>query len=191
MPAPRQTLPSITMRYVRDENTGSLVWALVLSDGKQSTEPVTIAPETAAGIAQIVDVALPLPVDLGGEQTSAERVVRTAHVQTLEAQLAAAQAGLKATTPDTASATAEPSTEQVPAKPASKPTRKRSTARSAKAKLAAAPPVADEPPVLETVNDDTPTSDAPPLPDEPPHFGDLPERLPRSSHLQVPPVDEF
>lgn len=205
MPARRQTLPQITLGYVIDEVTGQPTWTLSVSDGEHTAEPVKVSPETAAGIAQIVDVALPLPLDLNGEVTSAERVVRFAHVQTLEAQLHKAQAGLKATS--FARATTVPGPEaEAPART------RRSTATTAKGRVKdatdgevadvvpihptpetpAPAPAAPEVPVLETVADgDMPLPDEPPLVDEPPHYSDLPESLPRRSHLEVPPIDEF
>ena len=88
----RQTLPTITLRYATDDMTGDLAWVVTVSDGNATSAPVRVSPETAAGIAQIIDVALPLPVDVGGEPVSAEHVVRAAHVQTLAAQLAVAEA---------------------------------------------------------------------------------------------------
>lgn len=211
MPTRRQTLPQITLRYAPDEVSGQPTWKLTVSDGEHTAEPVKVSPETAAGIAQIVDVALPLPIDLNGEQTSAERVVRFAHVQTLEAQLAKAQAGLKSTA--FARTTTVPGPDTEPAAPAPRAARGRRGA-AAKGKDKDAPvegevatvvpihpvpaeapapaPVEDEIPVLETVADGgVPLPDEPPLVDEPPRFSDLPETLPRRSHLEVPPIDEF
>lgn len=209
MPARRQTLPQITLGYVVEEVTGQPTWTLSVSDGEHAAEPVKVSPETAAGIAQIVDVALPLPLDLNGEATSAERVVRFAHVQTLEAQLHKAQAGLKATS--FARSTTVPGPAEV-TDPAPAPVRPARARRGAKAKDAGegavatvvpingagqeppAPVVPTQPeePVLETApGGDVPLPDEPPLVDEPPHYSDLPESLPRRSHLEVPPIDEF
>ena len=211
MSARRQTLPSIILRYGPDEETGLLTWMLSVSDGQHSAEPVKITPETAAGIAQVVDVALPLPLDIDGEATSAERVVRLAHVQTLETQLAAAHAGLKgtvpvraATSPAASPASAEgaaprpPRTRRsAPAKGKDQPAPDAAAGPQADAGTNPAPAtpvldVTDGAPILEVVVDgDVPVQDEPPLVDEPPRFGDLPEVLPRRSHLVVPDVDEF
>lgn len=192
MNARRQTLPTITLKYAPDESTGLLTWTLTVSDGDNNAEPVKISPETAAGIAEIVDVGLPLPIVVGGEPTSAERVVRTAHVQTLEAQLLQAQAGLKATTP------AHPVTasEQAPADALGKAARQRRAPRARTVADApvpvAAPQMDDEPPLAHVVPDgEVPLADEPPMVEEAPHFSDLPEHLPRTSHLQVPQVEEF
>lgn len=210
MPARRQTYPQITLQYEVDEVTNQPTWVLGLSDGEHITEPVRVSMETAAGIAQVFDVALPLPVDLNGEPTSAERLVRLAHVQTLEAQLAAAQAGLKATS--FARPTTVPGPEpETPAPAPARPARgRRSTSGKGKAgsadgdqRVAAVVPIttpAPEPevpaqpqePVLETVpNGEVPLPDEPPAVEEPPRYTDLPESLPRRSHLAVPDVDEF
>lgn len=211
MPARRQTMPQITLRYATDEVTQQPTWTLLISDGEHTAEPVKVTPETAAGIAQIVDVALPLPIDLAGEATSAERLVRLAHVQTLEAQLAAAQAGLKAT--GFAPPTVAPAPESDTA-PGARPGRARRTTGATKgrgkageATVTALPTVADtlagatdtarddsfpHVPALETVPDGAVAlPDEPPMVDEPPHFDELPEHLPRTSHLVVPEIDEF
>jgi hypothetical protein len=199
----QQTLPSITLRYASDEVTGDMTWMLVVSDGDERAEAVKVSPETAAGIAQTVDVALPLPIMLSGEPTSAERVVRAAHVQTLAAQLAAAEAELRATAP--AKSTTVPREPAAPRlevahEPAARPARGR---RPAAAKVTetprAAAPASVEKPSATTHDEEPdlgePLTEEPPMPDlapaEPPRYTDVPEVLPRRSHLSVPPVEEF
>jgi hypothetical protein len=192
-PNRRQTLPSITLRYASDEVTGELTWFLIVSDGEDHAEPVKVSADTAAGIAQTIDVALPLPVILSGEPTSAEHVVRGAHVQTLAAKLAEAQAELRAAAPARSTTiTREAPRLEVAAEPAARAPRPR---RTAAAKLAEAPaPVtvtaAEEEPDL-----GEPLTSEPVLPDlepvESPRYADFPETLPRSSHLTIPAVDEF
>lgn len=193
-PNRRQTLPSITLRYASDEVTGELTWFLIVSDGEDHAEPVKVSADTAAGIAQTIDVALPLPVILSGEPTSAEHVVRGAHVQTLAAKLAEAQAELRAAAPARSTTiTREAPHLEVAAEPAARPPRPRRTAAAAKLAEAPAPvtvPAAEEEPDL-----GEPLTSEPVLPDlepiEPPRYADIPETLPRSSHLTIPAVDEF
>ena len=212
MPARRQTYPQITMQYEVDEVTNQPTWVLSLSDGEHITEPVKVSPETAAGIAQVFDVALPLPVDLNGEPTSAERLVRLAHVQTLEAQLAAAQAGLKATSFARPMTLPGPEPETPAPTPARAARSRRSTGKgkgagasaegaeqvaavvpiTAPATPALEVPAQPQEPVLETVpNGEVPLPDEPPAVDEPPRYTDLPETLPRRGHLPIPDVEEF
>lgn len=192
MSARRQTYPTIALHYAPDEITGAPTWTLNVSDGDSKSLPVKVSPETAAGIAQMFDVALPLPIELGGQPTSAERVVRAAHVQTLAAQLAAAEAGLKATAPDRASALPRPVPAAPPVAPAAAPVRA-PRARRAPAAAAVVEPVTPltvvkpQGPVLETAPVDVVLPDAEP----PARYEDAPEHLPRRSHLDVPVVDQF
>lgn len=199
----RQTLPSITLRYASDEVTGDMTWMLVVSDGDERAEAVKVSPETAAGIAQAVDVALPLPIMLSGEPTSAERVVRAAHVQTLAAQLAAAEAELRATAPaKSTTVPREPAAPRLEAahEPAARPARGRrpTAAKVTATSQAVAPITADKP--AATTPDDEPDFGEPPTagpavpelaPAEPPRYADVPEVLPRRSHLSIPLVEEF
>ena len=202
MRTPRQTYPAITLRYSPDEVTGVPTWTLNVSDGDNTAVPVPVGSEAAAGIAQIVDVALPLPIELGGQPSSAERVVRAAHVQTLAAQLAGAEADLQAThvvvarvgAPEVAPVVAParaPRTRPVVA-PARAPRTRRPRVKDVTPPAPSNVGVVDvdvapvEPPVLETASVHVD------LPDfEPPQYEYIPERLPRRNHLEVPAVDQF
>lgn len=201
----RQTHPSLTLRYALDEATGLLAWTLNLSDGTNAAAPVVVSAETAAGIAQTFDVALPNPVMLGSEATTAEHVVRYAHWQLLSAQLAEAQAELKASEPArsttverTPALAAGPVAPAAKAEPTAAPAPTRAPrSRTATTKATKAPVVALVPPVAEEQPDLgeplTVEPEAPAVVDvEPPReYQDAPEFLPRANHLVIPAVEEF
>lgn len=198
-----QTLPVITLRYSQDEVSGVLSWTLEVSDGDNHAAPVQINPETAAGIAEIIDVALPTPLVVGSDPTSAQRIVRSAHVQTLAAQLAAAEADLRATAPARSSAVQR---EAAPARPTHRPAAAPAAAPAAdvepaarparrgaaKRAVALVPPVVDGPIAGEPIEGAAPEKEAPPAEVEPQQeFRDAPEFLGRTNHLVVPAVEEF
>ena len=189
----RQTLPTITLRYATDDMTGDLAWVVTVSDGNATSAPVRISPETAAGIAQIIDVALPLPVDVGGEPVSAEHVVRAAHVQTLAAQLAVAEADLRASAPQRSTTVPRAVTAvvEVPAPaPEAIVARPKARTRARSAAVAVVPAATDEAPDV-----DAPSADGPDIPlapaVEPANYPDAPEYLPRAPHLSIPEIAEF
>lgn len=189
----RQTLPTITLRYATDDMTGDLAWVVTVSDGNATSAPVRVSPETAAGIAQIIDVALPLPVDVGGEPVSAEHVVRAAHVQTLAAQLAVAEADLRASAPQRSTTVprAVPAVVEAPAPEVGVARPKaRARTRAVAALPTPAPAAPDEAPDV-----DAPGADGPDVPlapaVEPASYPDAPEYLPRAPHLSIPEIAEF
>lgn len=187
----RQTLPTIALSFEPDGATGAPSWFLTVSDGEASSVPVKVTVESATGIAEVVDLALRLPIDLAGVPTSAERVVRLAHVQLLAAQLATAEAELAATDP--VRAVVRPVPASAPALAPSGPRRtvspSRRTQRGAVAQVAAVTPIKGDLAVVAGAGETM--ADEPPIVDAPPHYSELPEHLPRTSHLEVPPIEEF
>lgn len=213
---PKQTMPSLTLRYEIDEATGAPVWQVVVSDGEHQAEPVTVSVETAVGISQVFDAALPDAVDVEGEATTAERVVRAAHVQTLEAQLQAARAYLRAAAPAPTPATNPSDEGEQVAKPEPKARSRRKATRSRPPAAQPEPPQGGQTPstdagdpvrsetgpgpelaAVDALPENVPDGQVP-IPDEPPsHSPAGPggpfdhERLPRRPHLAVPDVEEF